>query len=188
MLASAVVVVALAAATADKGPCDFEVRCPGVFVLAARSPSNACAEDDMTVRWTAPSGASNALDVPAAWYVPTPLATNVPTTCVDDAGRAAPVWMRGGHALVLLRYNGRPGYDRVRAVLLEPVKGVVVDQLDLGDVMRATLGVLQGKGDVLRVRLVKGFIKEMNCDCDAAFEEGWLELRVVKGRLTRRWE
>jgi hypothetical protein len=178
-----------AAAEEPRPVCDFEVRCESVspaFSLRFHSPSNECTEDDMTI--TFKSGAKESrLPLPEAWYSEVVHVGNEPSVCPGTVYKEYPVFMVGkGRALVFLRYSGRPHYDKLSAALLDTEKGLVIDKQELGVIRAESTGILSKDG-AYHVQLVKDFIKEMRCDCDASFVEGWMEIRVKGDKIEKRW-
>ena len=87
---------------------------------------------------------------------------------------------------MFLRHDGRPSWSHIVAVYFDTATGKVIDQANLGRYTRNTFGVLKTKKGY-KVQLQHTWIKEMNCDCDAAVSEKWMEVIIVKNKIVKRW-
>ena len=89
--------------------------------------------------------------------------------------------------LLFLRFDARPHYDRIGAVLVDVEKGRVLSyEPDLGATKSAAAALLKTKTGY-KLRLVKEYLKEVNCDCEAAFVDEWMEVYVEGNHLRWRW-
>ncbi len=87
-----------------------------------------------------------------------------------------------------MRRNNRPHFDRLSAAVIDLATAAVIDHQDLGETMRASTGLREVKPGFWQTPVVREFLTDMQCDCDAAFVEGWIEISVRKnGHIVRRW-
>lgn len=172
-------------AQTSKG-CNFEVKCEN-FSLRFKSPSGDCVEDDTKVTLHTLSGSAPVdLPIKEAWFIETSNIGNINSTCSSTSYSQFPAYDLGAYKLFFLRYDGRPGFNIIQALVLDSKTAKVVDQIELGRYMRNTLGILKtARGYKLRV--IKGVLKEMNCDCDAGVEEAWMEVSFKNKKLHKRW-
>jgi hypothetical protein len=164
--------------------CDFTIKCDN-FSLEFKSPTGDCTEDDTNVSRVV-DGQKEKFPIEAAWFYDVLNVSNPKSSCSSSTYGSYPAFDVGAAKLIFVRKNGRPGHDLILALLVDTKTGAFLHQLDLGAYMRNTLGILKSKRG-FRLRVVSGFIKEMNCDCDAALEESWLEVRVHNNKITKHW-
>ena len=166
--------------------CDFEVKCES-FKLTFKSSSGECVEDDSLVSLTTSSNPTpRKLNLTPAWFYEMYNVGNLKSQCSSTNYKSYPSFDFGKQKLILLRSNARPGFDQLQAILLDTKSGNLVHNLDLGRYMRNTLGVLKTKKG-FKLQMIKGNLQQMDCDCDAAILEGWMEVRVVKNKITKNW-
>lgn len=166
--------------------CNFEVKCEN-FRLTFKSASGECVEDDTKISFTRlPEGTATTIPVKEAWFIETANVGNVPSTCSSTSYPQFPAFDVGSYKLIFLRQDARPGFNLIQALVIDPKTGKVIDQLELGRYMRDTLGILKTPRGY-KLRMVKGFLKEMNCDCDAGIEEAWMEVSFKKNKILKRW-
>jgi hypothetical protein len=164
--------------------CDFTIKCEN-FNLEFKSPTGDCTEDD-TIVTKVVNGQKEKFPIETGWFYDVSNVSNLKSKCSSSTYDSYPAFDVGAAKLIFVRKNGRPGHDRILAILVDAKTGTFLHQLDLGTYMRNTLGILKSKRG-FRLRIVSGFIKEMNCDCDAAQEESWLEVRVHNNQLSKHW-
>lgn len=173
----------LPAQTSQK--CNFEVTCENNFKLEFKSKSGDCSEDDTSIVFSNLTSSVN-LSIKTAWFSEMANVGNNPSQCKSTNFTSYPIFLIKDRALLFLRQNGRPGWDIIVAVLLDSKNGKIVDQLEVGRYMRSTFGIIKThKG--FKMQMVNASLKEMNCDCDAAFVEKWMEVRIEKNKLFKAW-
>lgn len=172
--------------------CDFLLECQlggHAFSVSFDSPSGECTEDDMRAFVEAPGGKTE-LPLEKAWYSAIPNIANGKSVCHIAGSPASAVSafaVEGQRALVFFSRDGRPGYDFVGVALVDAATGKVLDvRQGLGqskDAMVAVLATPRG----YKLRLVRESLKEVQCDCSAAFVDDWMAVEVVQGRIRARW-
>ncbi|MFP2925033.1 hypothetical protein ACLESO_07400 [Pyxidicoccus sp. 3LG] len=177
------------AAPAD---CDFRLECrlgSHAFSVTFDSESGECTEDDMRA-FVDGQGGKAELPLEKAWYSSIPNLANGKSLCHAagaPASSASSFAVDGGRVLVFFERNGRPGYDFVGVALIEAATGKVLDvRQSLGqskDSMVAILPTQRG----FKLRLIREHLKEVQCDCSAAFADDWMAVEVVNGRIRTRW-
>lgn len=106
----------------------------------------------------------------------------------DIGGRKYPAKLLKNNKLILfLRSESLPGYDKLGAALIDIKENKVVTfTSNLGQIKNSNLALLETpKG--LKTRLVKGVIKGVKCDCDAAYLDDWKEVMVQKNLFKVKW-
>jgi len=168
--------------------CDFSIQCKAPnsnFSVSFKSRSKDCTEDDQEA-FLETGGKSAKLNLPAAWYLDTTNVGNLAATCKagDDE---YPLFPAGGSQyLLVLRSSDRPNLDKVSVALLDVAQSKVLDVQTLGASEKLSTGVLSD-GKIFKIQLVKDNLKEMRCDCDAAFVEGWMEFQALNGKIEKHW-
>ncbi len=172
--------------------CDFRLECQvGSHAFSVRfdSLSGECTEDDMRAFVEGPGGKAE-LPLEKAWYRSIQNIANAKSVCHSVGAPASAVSafaVEGQRVLVFFERDGRPGYNFVGAVLIDAATGKVLDvRQSLGlskDSMVAVLPTPRG----YKLRLVREHLKEVQCDCSAAFADDWMAVEVANGRIRTRW-
>ena len=126
--------------------------------------------------------------LPPAWYmaISHPMKTKTDCRDAEDGKPVAGFFLKEDRLLVFLTYSGRPGYDKVIAVLLDVGKGKLVTKLELGMSKEEIIPVFKTNRGY-KLRIVKEYISEVQCDCSAAFIDDWLEVRLERDSLKSNW-
>ncbi|WP_205525798.1 hypothetical protein [Pyxidicoccus trucidator] len=153
------------------------------------SLSGECTEDDMRAFVEGPGGKTE-LPLERGWYSPIPNIANGKSTCQVAGATASGVSafaVEGGRVLVFFGRDGRPGYDSVGVALIDAATGKLLDvRQSLGQSKDSTVAILATPRGY-KLRLVREHLKEVQCDCSAAFADDWMAVEVVNGRLRARW-
>ena len=178
--------------------CDFRLECKlgtHAFSVSFDSASGECPEDDMRAFVEAQGGKTRtAIPLEEAWYGPiSNIARGVESICQLAGARATPnsgvaaFAVDARHALVFFTRDARPGYEHVGVVLLDAVTGKVLDvKQSLGQSKDSMVAVLKAHRGY-KLQLIREYLKEVPCDCGAAFADDWMGVEVVNGRIRARW-
>ena len=165
--------------------CNFEITCENKFKLEFKSKSGNCADDDTSIQFNH-ENTSNPLSITPAWFYEMENIGNIESTCKSTHYQSYPIFIKNDQALIFIRKNNRPGYDLILAILINSKSGKVLDNVELGQYMRSTFGLVKYKAGY-KMRMVSGSNKDMRCDCDASFDEGWLEVKIEKNKIKKNW-
>jgi hypothetical protein len=180
--------------------CRFQLDCKlGDLkaTLTFASPSKDCTGDDMTVTWSRPdaSGSTSAatatkpvrLALDRRWYAAIEHLGDGTPVCAVGA-TPYPAYAAGGkRALVFTHWNGRPSYDHAAAFLIDLATGrLIAAESDLGESKNHYLAFL-ATAHGYRVRVVREWLKQVACDCDASAVDDWREVSVSGDRLRTAW-
>jgi len=171
-----------------KQACDFSVQCQfqkQAFSISFKSPSKDCSSDDQEIFLQA-NGKTSKLKLPPQWYYDISNVGNQSTSCKSGYEEYPLFPLEGSQALLVLRWSDRPGYDKVGVAVLDLAKSAVSDFQILGSSEKTSTGVLV-EGKKFKIQLVQEDLKQMRCDCDAAFVEGWMEFWVANGKIEKSW-
>lgn len=175
-------------------PCDFKLKCKNngkEFFLTFKSASGDCTEDDMEL-FAEFNQTSEKIDFKKEWYAFTDNVSKTQTSlCKDATGyREFAAYSVGKNlALLFVKSSGRPGYDKVNAILFDTSSQKVVDSKMIGLSKNSFVAVLKHNSG-FKVRIVRNSIspiKEVNCDCDAMYVDDWMFVSVAKGKLAADW-
>ena len=187
-------VVGLASFVHAKDACRFRLSCENgkrKFNLLFVVQSNECEQDDHGVFLEKPSESPVALQVRNEPYMEPVSLGNGRSICHPEGSVSAsyPAFaVDDERVLVFLRFDARPHYDRVGAILLDVEKGRVLSgEPNLGATKSGSSAAFLKTQTGYKLRLVKEHLKEVNCDCEAAFVDEWMEVYVERDRLSWRW-
>lgn len=85
-----------------------------------------------------------------------------------------------------MRADNRPHHDKVIAATIDLYKTKVLNYQVLGESHKQSTGILV-EGGKYRIQLIKEYLDDMRCDCDAAFVEGWMGFQIVDGKINKHW-
>jgi hypothetical protein len=182
------------AMAAKKPECKFELACEigqQKFSLEFKSPSGDCAEDDMILNFKT-VGAIEKLNLHPEWYFFTEHISKTQSSVCKEApnGNAFAAYpAEGKYVLLFMKASGRPGYDRVIGVLIDPSTRKVLGSVDIGQSRNQYIAVLKTEKGY-KVRVVRdslSFHKDVTCDCDAPFVDDWKQVQVQDGRIVVDW-
>ncbi|MCP3138279.1 hypothetical protein [Pyxidicoccus xibeiensis] len=172
--------------------CDFRLECQlgsHTFSVSFDSPSGECTEDDMRA-FVEGQGRKAELPLEQGWYRPIPNLANGRSLCHVAGAASSPVSafaVDGQRVLVFFERDGRPGYDFVGVALIEAATGKLLDvRQSLGQSKDGTVAILTTPRGY-KLRLVREHLKEVPCDCPAAYTDDWMAVEVVNGRIRTRW-
>ena len=166
----------------------FSIECKipkQTFSIIISSPSNDCANDDQEIYLKA-NGKKSKLQIPNAWFYDIDNVGNQPTFCKSGYLEYPLFHIEGSQVLIILRSNNRPNFDKIAAAIIDVSTAKVLDYQMLGESQKFSTGILV-KGNKFKVQLIKKYLKEMRCDCDASIIEGWLEFQAINGKIQKHW-
>jgi len=178
----------LCMAQKNENQCDFTIKCQSpkqAFSIILHSPSNDCTNDDQEI-YLQTNGKKTKLQLLRAWYFDIDNVGNQPSVCKSGYPEYPLFPLVGSQVLMILRSSNRPNYDEVTAAIIDVSKAKVLDYQILGTSQKRSTGVLIN-GNKFKIQLVKEYLKEMRCDCDAAFVEGWMEFQIINGKIQKHW-
>jgi hypothetical protein len=156
-------------------------------VLTFQGKTQDCRGDDMTVSLLNHRKTS-ALNIPQRWYREQSFEGNVPTSCQLESGERFPAFLLNDQYLLLfLRSDDRPSLDRMSLALIDAPSGKVLDFKEIGMSLKETTGLLKTDRGI-RLQLIKTYHASMQCDCDAAYEDAWMEVFVENKKIVTRWQ
>ena len=167
--------------------CNFKLECKvgsRGFSFDFKSKSGACPEEDMQATLTR-KGTVKTLKLPPGWYSPIWNLTNLQSVCQGSdahetkAASAYPV--SETQILLFLKSDNRPGYDDVAAALFDIDKTEILDFKILGPTKNHYVAILRS-GDGFKLAVARP-LKDVNCDCDAAFAEYWIKVGVKNNKI-----
>lgn len=172
-------------AETPKSKCSFSAKCTldkKEFELKFNSPSEDCTEDDMELVFQSGRFAQK-FNIPKNWYTGLPhIAEGGAPVCGD-----MPAFQTGkNQILVFVKSSGRPSYDKVEALLIDTDKGALLDHKVLGQSKNEAIAIIPTKTGY-KVQIVREYLKNVKCDCDASFVDDWLEVTVQKKKIANRW-
>ncbi|MCX6117882.1 MAG: hypothetical protein NT027_10085 [Proteobacteria bacterium] len=174
--------------------CQFTLNCKSdkeTFNLSFESPTKDCSEDNMEVFFTKDT-VSKKLDLSKNWYLYTKhVSKGLNSVCNDSSRIEGFTAFRSAENRVLffIKHSGRPSYDKVNAFLLDSKSGTVIDSMELGTTKNNYVAVFSHKNG-FKARLIRDSLSldnQVNCDCDAAFIDDWMQITVVKDKIKKSW-
>ncbi|NMO16021.1 hypothetical protein HPC49_01690 [Pyxidicoccus fallax] len=175
--------------------CDFRLECQlgtHAFSVSFDSASGECPEDDMRVFVETPTGAKSELPMEPDWYGSISNLANGESIC-RVAGTTTPnsgvsaFAVDARRALVFFMKDDRPGYEHVGVALIDAATGKVLDvKQSLGQTKDNPVAVLKTPRGY-KLRVVREYLREVRCDCSAAFADDWMAVEVVDGKIRARW-
>lgn len=180
------------AALADE-KCAFSLACTNngkSFSLDFKSVSGECTEDDMEATYSA-AGQSTKLGIDGDWYFFTAhISKTQDSLCKDQQSGPFAAYAAGKDRMLLfIKSSGRPGFDLVKAVLLDTQKGLVIDKSTVGRTKNEYLAILKTKRG-FKLRLIRDSLaltKLVTCDCDAAVVDDWNEVTIRNNKIASSW-
>jgi hypothetical protein len=178
----------------DKEKCQFKLDCSvngEDFSIEFKSPSQDCTADDMEVFLNA-NGNTKKLDIKPDWYFYTSHISKTQSSVCKSPSQSDPfaAYSVGKNkVLFFVKASGRPDFDNVMAILLDPSSQKVLDTKVLGSSRNHFIAVLKTKRG-FKTRVVRdslSFHKEVTCDCDAPFVDDWMEVTVTKNKINAVW-
>lgn len=155
------------------------------FSIVFYSPSNDCTNDDQEI-YLQTKGKKTRLILPKAWYYDIDNVGNQPSYCKSGYPEYPLFHLEGSRILIILRSNNRPNQDNIAAAIIDVSTSKVLDYQMLGESQKLSTGVLV-RGKKYHIQLIRTYLKEMRCDCDASIVEDWLEFQASNGRIKKRW-
>ncbi len=144
------------------------------------SKSGDVTEDDMTIEIRWPGGNRSPLNLPERWYRPKSFVSNAQCLCSNIGA-----FELGSNVVVLLvPWDGRPGWDHASAILLDPIRGRVLDlKDDIGELGEPPMAIARpGRIELL---LHDEWMLQPG-DGEFAVPR-WRILSVQGGKLITRW-
>lgn len=173
--------------------CDFRLECQvgaHVFSLVFDSASGECIEDDMKAFVETSKGKAE-LPLEKAWYGPIFNAADGKSVCqlagAKDSGSVSVFAVDAHRALAFFTRDDRPGYEWVGVALIDAATGKVLDvKSRLGQSKERVIAILKTPRG-FKLQLIREHLKEVRCDCSAAFADAWMGVEVANGRIQARW-
>lgn len=168
--------------------CDFTIQSQihqQNFSFSFNSPSKDCTNDDQDI-WLQTNGKKTKLQLPPAWYHDINHVGNQPSQSKSGHPEYPLFLISKSVALIILRADNRPHYDKVVVATIDLSKAKVLDYQVLGESHKQSTGILV-EGGKYRIQLIKEHLDNIRCDCDSAFVEGWIEFQIVDGKINKRW-
>jgi hypothetical protein len=178
----------LGMAQKNENQCDFTIQCQfpkQTFLIIFHSPSQDCTNDDQEI-YLQSNGKKSKLQLPKAWYFDIDNVGNQPSIGKSGYPEYPLFPLEGAQVLIILRSSSRPKFDNVAAAILDISRAKVLDYQILGASEKASTGVLVN-GEKYKIQLVKEYLKEVRCDCDASYVEGWMEFQITNGKIQKHW-
>lgn len=178
-----------------KEKCVFNLECENggkKFSVLFKSPSGDCTEDDMEVTFSA-GGKARDLGLKSDWYFYTDhISKTQPSICKDkkELNAFSAYSVNVDEVLFFIKTTGRPGHDKVLAVLLDSKLGKLMDSKVLGRTRNDSVAVLSSTGGGFKTRIIRdslSFHKDVTCDCDAPFVDDWMNVSITNGKIDSRW-
>lgn len=169
-------------------PANWSASChsdDGDFQLYFRSASGNAFEDDEAISLQLNGKMVNFPLKPALYELRTTLG-NVKNLCDNVAA----LDVGQGKILFLLSKNGRPSWPYLDAALVDIKKMIILDvkpyigEIKTRDDVFPMRRVKQGSFDV---RVIREYIKDSECDCEAAAIEDWLRISIDKTKIKSKW-
>lgn len=189
-----ILLVALISGASKADTCEFVLRCEHFgqsFGVRFKSTSGDCTENDMEVSFLR-GDSQKALDLAKDWYLFTEnISTTQKSVCRDEKGKSefSAYAFDRKHIFLFVKSSGRPGYDPINVVVLDTEKGELSDVKRIGSSKNQYLALLKTKRG-FKTRIIRdslSLVKNVNCDCDAAFVEDWMEVSFSKGKVRTSW-
>ncbi|MFY2560885.1 hypothetical protein ACN469_24990 [Corallococcus terminator] len=187
--------VTVEAAEPQVADCDFRWECQvgaHVFSVAFDSASGECVEDDMRA-FVETSGGKTELPLEKAWYGSIANVADGKSVCrlagaKGSVGGGVSAFAVDDHrALVFFTRDDRPGYEWVGVALINAATGKVLDvKQRLGQSKERVVAILKTPRG-FKLQLIREHLKNVPCDCSAAFADDWMAVDVVNGRIHARW-
>ena len=121
----------------DTAPIDWVATCSpttGLSRITFHSLSGDVHEDDMQVRIVWENEKATLAQMHQAWFKASSFISNVSTKCTGIGAFELP----GARLLLWIRYDGRPGFDHLAVLLIDPTRQAVLDVVqDFGEVAGA---------------------------------------------------
>lgn len=180
-------------AFADNNSCQFNLNCENggkQFTIEFKSKSNDCSADDAEGNFKY-GKLTKKLDIKPDWYVFTDHVSKTQVSiCHNDKNIPFTAYsITPDKALLFVKSSGRPGYDKVNAILLNTLYGDVLDKKVLGSTKNNFVAVLRSKNG-LKLRLIRdslSFNRLVTCDCDAPFVDDWMQVDVKGEKIQSAW-
>lgn len=168
--------------------CDFTIQSKihqQHFSFLFHSPSKDCTNDDQEI-WLQFDEKRTKLQLPPAWYYDINHVGNQPSQSKSGYPEYPLFFVSGSEVLIILRADNRPHHDKVIAATIDLYKTKVLNYQVLGESHKQSTGILV-EGGKYRIQLIKEYLDDMRCDCDAAFVEGWMGFQIVDGKINKHW-
>lgn len=112
---------------------------------------------------------------------------NLEKICEIDGRKYPAVEISENRIALFVRVDNRPSLDRLGAIIVDLKKKKVIKvEPNFGEIKNHSFALLKS-GRNFKTQLVKDAIKGVNCDCDAAYTDGWKEITAFDVMFKTKW-
>lgn len=112
----------------------------------------------------------------------------LPQLCEVNGRKYPAIEINQDRIALFLKINSKPSLDKLGAVIIDLKKNKVIKvEPNFGEIKNKSFALLKNEKGY-RTRLVKEYLKEVQCsDCDAAVVDDWKEISVYSDIFKSKW-
>ena len=157
------------------------------FVLSVAPSTNDCDPESMVFRWNIPGFPPKILaGIPVGFYENVHDFANSPSLCKTNSSQYPIFKVAPSLAMMVLRNNRMVFGVDISVALFNVQTGEVIEVKALGTTRHVSTGVVKTSTG-FKIQLIRHTLREVNCDCDAGIEYGWMEFSFFEGKILNQW-